>query len=200
MFYETTHKRGFYQFSRNWSSSSPDKSALLDGIDFKQKITNDKIYANIASMASITDVISDDKQEAITKSVKALSSSIPIFENIIIDGDSIPLRKLNEYIMSTCCALAAIGCAEESIIIARIIDETGLNNGATENMLPDVLTVYLRTVVNHLLSGLSPFDVIVVDEMRLFSIENANLMLDDFDTEYAKTFNRLIKAEKEQYV
>lgn len=151
-------------------------------------------------MASITDVISDDKQEAITKSVKALSSSIPIFENIIIDGDSIPLRKLNEYIMSTCCALAAIGCAEESIIIARIIDETGLNNGATENMLSGVLTVYLRTVVNHLLSGLSPFDVIVVDEMRLFSIENANLMLDDFDTEYAKTFDRFITAEKEQHV
>lgn len=151
-------------------------------------------------MTSITDVISDDKQEAITKSVKALSSSIPIFENIIIDGDSIPLRKLNEYIMSTCCALAAIGCAEESIIMARIIDETGLNNGATENMLPDVFTVYLRTVVNHLLSGLSPFDVIVVDEMRLFSMDNANLMLDDFDAEYAKTFNRLIAAEKEQHV
>lgn len=151
-------------------------------------------------MASITDVISDDKQEAITKSVKALSSSIPIFENIIIDGDSIPLRKLNEYIMSTCCALAAIGCAEESIIMARIIDETGLNNGATENMLPDVLAAYLRTVVNHLLSGLSPFDVIVVDEMRLFIMDNTNLMLDDFDTEYAKTFNRLITAEKEQYV
>ena len=148
----------------------------------------------------MTDVISDDKQESITKSVKSLSSSIPIFENIIIDGDSIPLRKLNEYIMSTCCALAAIGCAEESIIMARIIDETGLNNGATENMLPDVLTAYLRAVVNHLLSGLSPFDVIVVDEMRLFSMDNANLMLDDFDAEYAKTFDRLIAAEKEQYV
>lgn len=151
-------------------------------------------------MTSITDVISDDKQEAITKSVKSLSSSIPIFENIIIDGDSIPLRKLNEYIMSTCCALAAIGCAEESIIMARIIDETGLNNGATENMLPDVLTAYIRTVVNHLLSGLSPFDVIVVDEMRLFSMDNANLMLDDLDAEYAKTFNRLITAEKEQHI
>jgi len=33
----TTHKLGFYHFSRIWSSSSPDKSALLDGIDFKQK-------------------------------------------------------------------------------------------------------------------------------------------------------------------
>jgi hypothetical protein len=157
-------------------------------------------HANIESMTSITDVISDDKQEAIIKSVYELSSSIPIFENIIIDCASIPLRKLNEYIMSTCCALAAIGCVEESIIIARIIDATGLNNGTSVNMLPDVLIVYIRKVVNHLLSGLSPFDVIMVDEMRLFSMDNANLMLDDFDAEYAKTFNRLIAAEKEQYV
>jgi len=50
-FMSSCHKRSFYQFSRNESSSSLDKSAVLDGIDSEQKSYTIKMYKIIVIYA-----------------------------------------------------------------------------------------------------------------------------------------------------
>lgn len=151
-------------------------------------------HAIIGFMMEV-EIIDRGRQTAIAESVRRLSSGIPIHENVIINGNGVPSRTLNEYMMSTCCALAAIGCVVESMRMARMIDSTGLSSGVSADALPNGFREYVSTVIGHIIGGMSPFDVIVVDEMRLFVMGNENL-LSAFDKEYANAFGRLLETER----